>query len=1037
MTGSPRRRHEFVLVNESGTTVGARLRSLLEDSAGKTRGPVTIFTGYLSIRGLLEALPALHRLRREQLLLRLLFGVSPPETSVVLVGDTEFAYRDADLTRWLHNAESTLLAEIDNVPVSRARGMALVELSDLLAGSLVECRREERRRMHAKGVIVPGVQTLVGSANLSLPGLRVNRELASVTHPQAVSPIGEMLESWWQEAEPYDLAAMILRRFAPYRPELVYLAMLNHVFGQQVDHRSAMDLQPWQRDAVGKALDIIDRHGGVLLADDVGVGKTDEAIAIALHGAQAGWGRTLVVCPANLRGLWIHELRKQPVPCDVISYDKLLHDVRNAEENEADWHHYGLIICDEAHHLRNPERFRNSALRHVIARQPHPPKTVLITATPVNNAGLDLYELLCLADQSLEPHWVPARSTTARRRKGRSPSATRLYTVCRRPTAHNPDGPTMRGFYQALDDRIVRRSRSLIQRLYPESTSHFPRRIHHQVLYRLARRHRELVGDVLDGLGAGDFTDAAEQLRQLRGDRPRTPPLTLAAYRTEEYRLVRPQGFVPIAAFIKCLLLKRLESSPAAFASTASRMRDNYTFALRCLDRGWVLTPGPRRRRRLLHAIKTGMLDDRTDSADLDTDACLDELNCAIENGDSDERGPAADYDVTRLRADLQHDRRILSRLASLARQAMSEDTKFAELHALLGTLAATFPGHKILILTLSRQTAVDLYDKLQYAVANGDDLAAFKGRIATAAPLPPLEKSALLSTIAQFVPRTAARPDSGVRTAHPPDNHDLLIGTDQLSEGHNLQQASILINYDLPWNPQALGQRIGRLDRYGAERPDVHCYTILPDTALDLVLHLMTILQNKIDAAAATVGVPAALLPDSPETPRDFGAALDDLDREPHPVPVSPFERARAILGNALRAGGVRTAVEALPIGAGGVHPRQPATPEALFCFEIGMDDERKVALCHLRQGSRHSRSTDTVECLRTAEVVVDNWLTKQPLPILDTAPDPHKFHTLLWSLVDIARNEIADRYRIPERESDERIRLLAWLGFLAASGR
>ncbi|MFC5116911.1 SNF2-related protein [Amycolatopsis halotolerans] len=911
--------------------------------------------------------------------------------------------------------------------------MALLELSDLLAAPPVECRREERRTMHAKGVVVPEVQTLVGSANLSLLGFRVNRELASVTHPRAVPLIGQLIGAWWEEAEPYDLAAAIQRRFVPYRPELVYLAMLSQVFGRQVDHRSAMDLRPWQRDAVAKALDIVDRHEGALLADDVGVGKTDEAIAIALHGTHVGWGRTLVVCPANLRGMWIDELRKHLVPCDVISYDKLLQDVRSAEENETGWREYGLLICDEAHHLRNPERFRNSALRQVIAHQPCPPKTVLITATPVNNAGLDLYELLCLADRSLEPHWVATRATTARRRKGRSPAAFRLYTVCRRPTAHSPAGPTMQGFYQALDDRIVRRSRSLIQRLYPESTSHFPQRIHRRVLYRLALRHRELVGDVLDGLGAGDLADAAGQLRQLRGDNPRTPPLTLAAYRAEEYRLVRAQGFVPISAFIKCLLLKRLESSPAAFASTATHMRDNYAFALRCLDRGWVLTPGPRRRRRLVHAIKTGMLDDRmAGSTDTDTDARLDQLVKAIENSDSDERRPAAEYDVARLRADLEHDRRIFAQLASLARQAVSQDTKFAELRALLCTLTETFPGHKILILTLSRQTAVDLHAKLQHAVDNEPRLAVLKGRIATAAPLPPLEKSALLATIAQFVPRTAARPASGVRAAHPPDRYDLLIGTDQLSEGHNLQQASILINYDLPWNPQALGQRIGRLDRYDAERPTVHCYTVLPDTALDVVLHLMAILQNKIDAAAATVGVPSALLPDSNETPRDFGTALDDLDREPHAVPVSPFERARAILGNALRAADVRSAVEALPVGAGGVHPRRPVTPEAVFCFEVAVDEGIEIALCYLRQGAQHARSTDTLECLRAAEVVVDRWLSEQPLPVLDPAPDPHAFHTLLWALIDTARKEVADRYRIPERETVDRVRLLTWLGFL-----
>ncbi|MGW0891527.1 SNF2-related protein [Saccharopolyspora sp. NPDC002578] len=751
--------HQLVLVNEPGTSIGGGLTQSLKSYAQRKRSPITLFTGYVSVRGLVEILPALHKLRRARVPIRLLCGVSQPDDVAILLGLPGVDH-ESDLDSLLDKANSVLHTEVNHIPISRQRGMALLELASLLDSEAIECRREESRMMHAKGLLLPDTcEAILGSANLTVSGARWNREMAAYVEPAAAPVVQRHLEEWWNEAVPYDLAAIIQRRFAPYRPELIYLTMLYHVFGDEVDHPSELRLTGWQRDGVAKALQIINKTGGVLLCDDVGLGKTDEALAIALHGVERRWGRVLIVCPANLQQMWTDTFQKWPVPFTVISYDKLVREVLGDTQTDSDdrWVDYGLIICDEAHHLRNPERQRVAAVREVLKSRKPRPRIVLLTATPVNNSCLDLYELLCLADPTLEPHWAPVKATTYKRARGRSGLGKRLFAVCRNPLKHDPGGELMRDFYQRLDTRMVRRSRSLITMEYPDSATRFPRRNHDPLHYYVPADYRRLLGDVLDALGAGTLPDAQRQLRELRGPRRRVPPLTLAAYRTEEYCRHAASKRVPLAPFIKCMLLKRLESSPAAFASTTLRLAHRIRLLLHYLDQGWVVTPSPELGRRLTKAFTTGVLDE--EQLDNEDETAVDVLDRMINEIDDDDRQPAANYDVERLRNDLAHDLKALSRMARSARRAAADDPKFAAFHNLLRHIARKHPGEKILVLTCSRRTAVDLDAKLDNAIKQDPELAVFEGRMATAAPEKPLAKGALLHTLAHFAPRTAAAP--------------------------------------------------------------------------------------------------------------------------------------------------------------------------------------------------------------------------------------------------------------------------------------
>src|SRR5204863_10025144 len=135
------------------------------------------------------------------------------------------------------------------------------------------------------------------------------------------------------------------------------------------------------------------RLGGVLIGDDVGLGKTYQAAELIRYARDARWGAALVVCPAHLRRMWTTKLARLGLTADVVSYHELGRAVTE-HTSDSQWASYGLVICDEAHNLRNPTTTFMAGLRAVLEHQTERPRVVLMTATPVNNYGRDLYELL-------------------------------------------------------------------------------------------------------------------------------------------------------------------------------------------------------------------------------------------------------------------------------------------------------------------------------------------------------------------------------------------------------------------------------------------------------------------------------------------------------------------------------------------------------------------------------------------------------------------------------------------------------------------
>lgn len=1027
-----------LFVNTSGRSVRSGVVEWLCSMRPKWPGArVTFVTGYLSVRGLLTVEPVLRDMLRSGARVRLLLGVAPHEQARITEPSTSSTADPAVLRRLLQEERAAVTAEVDAIPATKPESLALAGLADLLHHERVACRRYERGFLHAKSVLVepPSGQAraVLGSANVTLAGWTSNQELLAEADTDRARQISSLALSWWDAATDFDLAALLRRRFCAWPHPLVFLRVLRALYGDEVNTPSALQLHDWQKDGVAKALATIARNGGVLIADEVGLGKTYEAGEILRHARDAGWGPALIVCPAHLRQFWRTKLTEWQLSAEVISYHKLNYLAGDFHATGS-WPQYGLLICDEAHCLRNPTTSFATSVHELLDHQTGPTKRVLLTATPVSNHGRDLYELLTLTTPELEPDWRPSATLSQRRAATRSREANALLRRCEHADVLRRT--ELGEFHGKLDQLIVRRTRPFIREHYPNAPA-FPTQTAVAISYQLSAQARRATVAVLDAVGASaEALSAASllQLESLRQHRKPGAPLTLAAYELAAYaRGTSGMPHATLSTLLRLQLCKRLESSPAALAGTATRMERRTADALADLDRGVVRIPTKNHdehaARVLRQALHDAELDDDTSPAELD--AVIEATAQRLSNEDVREAS-IADYDVARLRHDLEHDRRVLHQLAQHAWKTIPHDRKREALRDLLITAAAHPRGPKIVVLAGSRATTTDLGSWLRKIIDSDDRLSVYRGRTVNLGGADAPSRSEVEQAVAGFAPRTAGESLPAYQAARLIDRYDLLIGTDILAEGLNLQQSALLVHYDLPWNPQIMGQRSGRVDRIGSLHDEVFCYTIMPDTGLDLILNLLDRLRAKANIAAATVGVPTHLFPESPVAARDFATLFD----EQHPQEAErPYfaDRYRAWLGRALREPPIRHALDTLPPAAAAL---SPSTNGYTYCLSRTQSAHRteQSTLCHINTRDRPGHTLFSRQpCLDEISTDLPRWIRdinrgKAPIPTqLPVLPDAVvREH---WKLEEQARNRLDQHHGLADDHTDPGVELHAWI--------
>jgi hypothetical protein len=792
--------------------------------------------------------------------IRLLLGTDPtPEA--LLPRRTPYDPTEPEFTRrrvgqGLAQLERGLKHDRDLLPFDLAEDRAIRNLLDFLRSGRIEVRRYEGHFLHAKAFVFRGAERgiLAGSANLTRAGLQTNLELVLGHHDDPlVARVDEWFESLWRDAMPFDLAAVYAELLAEYPPYLICLKVLWHLYHAELEEEEKetgkIPITTFQKHGVWRARKILAKYGGVMVADGVGLGKTYTAGEV-IRDYRERRQRVLLVCPASLRDTtWERFLNDYQILVECLSYEELANDAqlgggKGHLKNPLD--DYALVVVDEAHNYRNPDTAKRAAiLRRLLAGKRR--DLLLLMATPVNNSLWDLYHLLRFFMK--QDAWLADRGVLSIRERFE-------HAMRADPFSLSPDL-----LYPIIDATTVKRTRRFIKKHYASdmvrgpdgrmAPIHFPKPV------------ASSIGYDLDGVLPGFFA----RLEEILMPEDEHPLLRMARYQPERY----PAGGsdagddTALVGLLRSALLKRFESSAEAFRRTLGRMIAEHEAFLDALSRGWIA------RKELFRELSAA-----EDEGDIE------EILEASEHAED-----ASAYDVARLGADVRSDLALLREMAAEAAKVRPEgDPKLAALVETLAVIAkqATDEAldeedarqkYKVLVFSHYEDTIDWIEEHLLETIERDPRLAAFRGRVASVSGTDvrggvPREKA-----LHGFAPIS-----TGALPPDTEDRFDLLLCTDVLAEGMNLQQCRNVVNYDLPWNPMRLVQRHGRVDRIGSLHPKVFLRTFFPDAQLDALLSLEARVRRKLAQAAASVGVEEAPIEQGATGEQSFAETRDEIEK-------------------------------------------------------------------------------------------------------------------------------------------------------------
>jgi superfamily II DNA or RNA helicase len=862
----------------------------------------------------------------------------------------------------LTDHEETISVDRDLLGFTFEADCSARRLVKWLDSGKVEVRRLESSFLHGKAFIVTTYDEgiIAGSSNFTYAGLATNVELNLGNYePHVVRKAGEWFNELWDEAVEFDLSAIYKSRYVEHSPYLIFLRMLFERYGAELEEErgttgvSTIQLTTFQRDGLWRAQRILGDYHGVIIADEVGLGKTYLAGELIRKAVEENRQRVLLIAPATLRdGPWARFFSNQQLGVEKISFEELSDDKKLNPEATGnhlanDPKEYSMIVIDEAHALRNPSTLRANALRQLLSGSP-PKKVVLITATPVNNSLWDLYWLLTyfirndavFADsgiKSIKDHFAVAM-------------------------AMNPDDLSPEHLFDILDAIAVRRTREFVKTHYRNDTVVidgdrvpivFPTPRVRKVIYNL--------DEVLPGF-FDRFAHALDGTAVGPGD---PTVLSLARYSPSQYRL--DNNFEPheiqLAGLLRSGLLKRFESSAHAFARTCRKMVANHDAFLTLLDQGKI--------------GKGEVLADWI-ATDADDEEEINEFFSA----NAEALDSASDYDTELLKANAASDRDLLLNFAEVAENVSPDtDPKLAQLIEELAEIASKAKSEgigeederdkrKVIIFSYFADTVEWITNYILEKVSSDPRLAVYNDRVASISGVEGSKHEVLWG----FAPRTTEAPGGSDE-----NKYDIVVATDVLAEGVNLQQARHIINYDLPWNPMRLVQRHGRIDRIGSNHKEVFLRCVFPDAQLDDLLGLEERLHRKIAQAAAAVGV-AEILPGSQANEINLADSREEIERLRR-EDATLFEKGgsgrsslsgeeyRQELKTALLRNDIGESIRHLPWGSGsGMSINSNDTKQGyVFCARIA-DHPRPVFRYISSSNTGQSPISDTLTCIDIA---------------------------------------------------------------------
>lgn len=618
-------------------------------------------------------------------------------------------------------------------------------------------------------------------------------------------------------------------------------------------------LYNFQRDASLAIINKLEKYNGCILADSVGLGKTFTALSVIKYYENRN-RNVLVLCPKKLNDNWQtfrSNYKNNPVLADRLRYDILFHSDLSRDKGlsngldleRVNWGNYDLIVIDESHNFRNGGRFDNededddfkenryARLMNKVIRSGVKTKVLMLSATPVNNRFSDLKNQLQLAYEGKAEN-INDLLDTGKNIDSIFRDAQTVYSKWaklppeKRTTEKLVDSLSY-DFFQLLDAVTIARSRSHIIKYYnTNDVGKFPER-----LSPVSRRPK--LTDLNDAI---TFADIAEMLNRLNLS-IYTPSLFIFESEKGNYGIdYEGEGLTVdgrekgIRKLMAINLLKRLESSVNSFRLTLTRIRDFINDSITAIDK--------------FQESGAGTVDVTDFSEDFDTE---DNENDPFVGRKS--KINLRDMDYVSWRRDLKADLEVLELLILMLKDITPEhDTKLQQLVAdLKNKFEHPINGSnkKVLIFTAFADTANYLYEQLSGRILNdcGLHTALITGSTEGKCTLPKL-KCTFNDILTYFSPLSKDRD-----AIHPNDTReiDVLIATDCISEGQNLQDCDYLINYDIHWNPVRIIQRFGRIDRIGSKNDVIQLVNYWPDMELDDYIKLKGRVESRMKATVIT----------------------------------------------------------------------------------------------------------------------------------------------------------------------------------------
>lgn len=657
-------------------------------------------------------------------------------------------------------------------------------------------------------------------------------------------------------------------------PEFIYFMTLYHVFSEFLDDISEDELPneatgfkqskiwsllyDFQRDAVLAIINKLERYNGCILADSVGLGKTFTALAVVKYYENRNKS-VLVLCPKKLAENWNtykDNYVNNPIASDRLNYDVLFHtDLSRAhgfsnglDLDRLNWGNYDLVVIDESHNFRNgagthanTHENRYVKLMDKIIRAGVKTKVLMLSATPVNNRFVDLKNQLAIAYEGDSENMNKQLNTT-KTIEEIFKQAQRAFNTWSKlePKARTTDAILRTldfDFFELLDSVTIARSRKHIEKYYDTAEiGKFPER-----KKPISRRPQ-----LTDLNSAINYNEIYEQLMLL----------TLCIYTPSNYifpskmqkyidlthnkgdNLTQTGREEGIRRLMSINLLKRLESSVNSFQLTLKRIKALIESTIKAID----------------DFEKFGAADiDMYEASDSEFD--MDDGNTEYFTVGKKVKIELADMDYKSWRTELKADADVLELLTLMVADITPEhDSKLQELLKLVSEKIENpiNPGNKkVLIFSAFSDTAEYLYDNVSTYIKKkyGLDTAVITGSIDGKTTIKGF-RATLNNVLTCFSPISKGR---DVLMPGSKTEIDVLIATDCISEGQNLQDCDYLVNYDIHWNPVRIIQRFGRVDRIGSRNSQIQLVNFWPDMDLDEYINLKGRVETRMKISIMT----------------------------------------------------------------------------------------------------------------------------------------------------------------------------------------